>query len=75
MLRATIEIVPFGDEELKREIATLEIANIGPSSEYPNYADYAITLFKSGERQWRYIENWPRRLGAEALVAAAIGEF
>jgi hypothetical protein len=37
MLRFTAEIVPFGMESVKRPIGTIEVANIGGTTEVGNY--------------------------------------
>ena len=78
MLRCTIEIVPWGDEERRRVIEVIEIANI---SDPPNAdsADYACmvrgsdSLFGPGKsRAIAYVHKHKRNDGAAKLVAKAI---
>lgn len=70
MLRATIEIVPFGIETGKREIAVVEVANINGDEVV---ADYACRLIKDGDvKAWAYVHNHLRSDGAEWLIACAI---
>ncbi len=77
MLRCTIEIVPFGDEEQCRVIETIEIANISRGG--TARADYACivkgpdSLFGLGKsRAIAYVRKHNRSVGAAALVARAI---
>jgi len=77
MLRATIEIVPFGDERDKRIIQILEVANVGRvGNDVCNYlarlrkpdpcGDYPF--FTGNETRLKH----KRGDGAEILVAKAI---
>lgn len=83
MLVTTIEIWPLGDEESKRQIMTLKIANIGKSN--PEYfdevdvCDYAVVAeqpatlnFPCKRERWAYVRRFHRRRGAAALVSRAI---
>ena len=86
-LRATIEIVPYGDETSKREIFRLDISNMGVVEPGPfghDICKYKVKLFgkvderlrKEGEPEWEHFEtDWverhDRRDGAVALVAKA----
>jgi len=45
MLRVTVDLVPFGCEEIKRNLYTLEIANIG----WPG-----VTVNKEGKKCYSY---------------------
>ena len=65
-----IEIWPFGDDEGKRTIATLKIANIGTN--HDNFAKYAVVLESDDGEQWAYVPFFPRDLGAIALVGEAL---
>jgi len=70
MLRATIEIILFGDEARKSEIVTIEIANIGGDQ---TMGEYAVTEKTRGRStRLAYVHRFPRRLMAAALVARAI---
>ena len=86
-LRATLEIVPYGDETAKREIFRLDISNIGlvERGAFGNdICKYKVNLSgkvderlrKEGEPEWEhfetdFIERHNRRDGAVALVAKA----
>lgn len=86
-LRATIEIIPFGDEKDKRELYRLDISNLGQIRDegFGNQiCRYKVFLFgrvldyfnpKPGE-EWEiidiaFIEEHNRRDGAVALVEKA----
>lgn len=90
-LRATIEIVPFDDESLKRELFRLDISNIGTIRDegFGNLiCKYKATIYsrvldyfkpKPGE-EWEVIftdiiEEHNRRDGAVALVQKATKLF
>ena len=64
MLRVTIEVVPFGDEERARKLATVEIANRGGLAPI---SDYSIALDGEdvgGTRHERKRGFWPLVLRA-----------
>lgn len=74
MLRATIEIMPFGDESKKRHIETIEIARTTLRNDPEDYS------------YWRYAENGELvatgiicghhyREGAACLVGRAVQLF
>lgn len=86
-LRATLEIIPYGDETAKREIFRLDISNIGLVERGPfghDICKYKVNLSgkvleqlrKEGGPEWEhfetdFIERHDRRDGAVALVAKA----
>lgn len=45
MIRVRVELVPHGIEELAKQIAVMEIANIGPADKDGNYM-YGITAWE-----------------------------
>ena len=72
MLRATIEIVPFGDEDTKRTIGTLQIAlqySLGHNGFYRS--ELETDGFVEPETPQVFIEH-DRRLGAFVLVERAL---
>jgi hypothetical protein len=82
MLRVTIELVPFGDDEKKTTISTLYIGNIGAPAAQINHPGtwrrYQVSLFdprndvnKEQAAQVRYYHH-KREDGAEVCVAKAI---
>ena len=80
MIRITIELLPRGDEALKRHLGTITIANTGGT---PTRGNYRARLSKRGRpnQVWKegQITNFPRkRLGAYDLLyralAAVVGE-
>lgn len=73
MLRAIIDLVPYGIEDEVRRICTVEVANIGPPG---MIADYACQMKKDGiVVSVAYVRNHNRRDGAEILIAKAIEEL
>lgn len=73
MLRATIEIVPFGEESRKRTLSIVEIANITP---YRVYCDYACRLIFGKEvKSIAYVRKFDRGEGAEKLTQLALREL
>ena len=60
MIRVTVEMVPFGVEELATKLAILFIANDGSGSRTRGNYNYSIS---TGKKTWRKgrIENFPRR--------------
>lgn len=71
MLRVTTEIVPYGKEEWKEEIFTVEIINDATGDR--NTGNYDIRYYKQGEEYGKArIESYPRELGAGKLVYEAL---
>lgn len=54
MLRVTIELLPFGSEEKKRHLGTIDIANDGKGT--PERGNYMVRLAKMG----RPLDTWRR---------------
>jgi hypothetical protein len=80
VLRITIELVPRGDESLKRHLGTIIIALVGGT---PTRGNYRVWLSKRGKptQVWKegQVTDFPRRrLGAYDLLyralAAVVGE-
>lgn len=77
MLRITIELVPRGNECLKRVIAVGEIANV---TSLPGYTDEYVAIFKedpfAGVEHGPYschVRNWPKSSkGTWELVHATL---
>ena len=73
-LRCTLEIIPFGDEEKKRVIRTLNISNVSFTEETPDgYNIYVIEV----DDYKNYNDKTPRVLhkredGAEELVRKSL---
>jgi hypothetical protein len=61
MLRITIELVPGGNEDRKKVIATGTITNLGTSG--PSVGNYFVDLRDKAGRLWRHgtIFGFPRR--------------
>jgi hypothetical protein len=85
-LRATLEIVPFGDENNKRELGRLNISNVEVvrsegfghdicryrvELERPDTIGEFAGEYKEGIRAVDFIEEHDRRDGAVALVEKA----
>jgi hypothetical protein len=74
MIRVTIELIPFGDENTRRRIlGTAKIANTGQGSE--TSGQYIFQLKDKGGRRWKtgYVNGFPRtRLLAWDLLYRAL---
>lgn len=78
MLRLTLEMVPFGDEERKYQIGEIVIANTGGTHEIGNYS----VLYWNGRKGSKgtlmnedkhvYIDKYDRSKGAWKLAIKAI---
>lgn len=78
MLRVTIELVPFGSEDLARTIAEICIANVGMEDNIATYeaAGYEAKSGKISELAAK-LQNYDRADGAVKLVGEiflAVGE-
>lgn len=63
MIRVTVELVPFGNEEEARAIAECIIVNDGTHPELSYYGNYVATvrdLRNRSHEQQVYVENFPR---------------
>lgn len=74
MLRVTVEIVPYGIEEMSRTISEICIANTKTQDGQANYeaAGYIIHTDNKIEDFAATIENYTRQDGALKLVAEII---
>lgn len=76
MIRATIELVPYGQEAQARTLHRLTICNIGGTSERGKY----VCQLNEGDSVWghksAYIYDWPRKeRDAAALVHEALSRM
>ena len=72
MLRATIELVPYGQEAYARTLHTLKISNIAGT---PQVADYAVEYTNSdGEAVNFVLTGFERKEGAARLVLLALDD-
>jgi hypothetical protein len=71
MLRVTLEMVPFGQEDRKRTIGVLEVSNIGVNEDLGDYLIELEEPDKSGV-EVEYIKKYPRSKGAWTLVRRAL---
>ena len=68
MLRVKIEVVPFGDESLTREISRFNIG-LRPSSPLPLLGNYDVLWMRKGQDDEHFeIMAHERAKGAEELV-------
>lgn len=72
-----MEIVPYGQEDRKRTIGTMEIANITSGfSPWDDRGEYRATLVTDGIPQKDVkLFNWPRKRGCWALLHALLQVF
>jgi hypothetical protein len=69
MLRVTIELVPYGDEDRAKKIATMLIANDATGDwRTGNYAYVYTYTDRPSEIASGTVKNFPRSLGAWSLV-------
>ena len=77
-MRVTISIVPFGDEEKKYDIETLNISNMGPDEEWDdeNICEYAIehNEYKKFSKPFLAVSH-NRKNGALVLAEVALAEL
>lgn len=74
MLRVTIEIIPFGDESMKRTLDTLELVNDGTHPDRPEYGNYVVTgSDHGGLREWE-VKDHCRADGLWELLRMALEE-
>jgi hypothetical protein len=64
MIRVTIELLPFGSEEGRKHLGTIEIANDGTGT--VDCGNYMVRQAKAGARrqEWKrgVVKDFPRRL-------------
>lgn len=75
MLRITVELVPFGNEEEASVISEICIANVGGGDEYiGNYEAVGYEKLMSGEVQMlaRRVRGFPRSSGVLDLVKSIL---
>ena len=75
MLRVTIELLPDGDEELARRVASMTIANDDTGSLYNGHYDVQLTYFNrdgSTFTKTGRINDFDRERPAVDLVTAAL---
>ncbi len=70
MLRVTIELIPKGAEEKKRNLAVLEVSNVAETQD--GLADYRVAVV-DGEAQYNRVPRvticrWRRSLGLLPLL-------
>lgn len=76
MIRVTIELVPYGFENLKKTLHVMTIDNDGMGT--PTFGDYNVWLSRRGQQintVWKRgrVEGFPRkRLGAYDLLYRAL---
>ena len=69
MLRVNVEIVPHGDEALKRQIATIELSNVSALS---SVSDYVVEADLEGRKLKTTVPRHHRALGWMPLVFRAL---
>lgn len=76
MIRVTVEMVPFGMEEIRRTLGVMEISNIGKIGNREN-SPYSIEVGGGGERKTDYaeIKKFDRSRGFWALILEALKEI
>jgi hypothetical protein len=67
VLRVTLEIMPFGEEDKKRQISRFDIFNKGPA-EFGHYRYGVIEINENEAGLWSKEVLHRRDLGAEELV-------
>lgn len=76
MLRITIELVRFGNEDDVEKIATMLIANEGTSNDYRtgNYAYVYNYADRPDDPEFGYVKRYPRIDGAWGLVKKCLND-
>ena len=71
MIRVTVEMVPFGQESMKRILGVLEIANLRARGN--NHADYQVRRYdSSAEKEMWSVKGFDRERGCWALIEEAL---
>lgn len=73
-LRVTLEIVPFGVEENKRTIHTININNITGISNVPDVGQHEYEVISDGQKQEWTVKH-TRSLGARLLVRKVLDKL
>ena len=76
MLKITIELVPFGNDDEAQPIATMLIANEGTSSDYRvgNYAYVYNYTDRPDDPEFGYVKRYSRNDGAWGLVKKCLND-
>ncbi len=73
MLRVKLELVPFGQEKMARQIGELRIHNDGSHPDRPEYGNYSVAIDIDGvPYATGCVLNHLRSAGAWALVRKAL---
>ena len=72
MLRVKLELVPFSQEKMSRQIGQMLITNDGSHPQRPEYGDYAVSLETDGARRSGCVKDHLRSAGAWRLVRKAL---
>jgi len=73
MLRLTLEIVPMGQEDHKRTIGVMKIANVSEDfSLDDDQGNYEFNFTTETTRHEGKLWKWPRRLGAWKLIQSCL---
>lgn len=73
MLRVKLELVPFGQEKMARQIGELRIVNDGSHPDRPEYGNYKVALDIDGVLYGLgTVKNHLRSAGAWPLVRKAL---
>lgn len=77
MLRATLEIIPFGAESAKETISTIEIVNIGTNANRPDFGNYVFKIknLSTGTIIENSVHNFDRSRGALALLKTVLDKI
>lgn len=75
MLRVTLEMVPFGQENRKRTIGTLDIANTDAYPSDLKEGNYKFEILENNITREGTLKKWERKLGAWQLVQACLQCF
>jgi hypothetical protein len=76
MLKITIELVPFGNDDETQPIATMLIANEGTSRDYRvgNYAYVYNYADRPDDPEFGYVKRYSRNDGAWGLVKKCLND-
>ena len=68
MLRVTIELIPHGNELLKKTLGEISIINNGRGNEERGYYDVRVVDFENQRKETGFIYNFYRKKGFWSLL-------
>jgi hypothetical protein len=68
MIRVTVELIPFGNELLKKTLGEISIINNGRGNEERGYYDIRVVDFENQRKETGFIYHFYRKKGFWSLL-------